>query len=111
MKLIKYTFKEAFLTPDPTELEKTLATITSEGKVTVSYYKGTKRTVKRVILVKPVDVENLIAEMKKYERPIIFMDAIISNAKITFDHGEVLTFNPAPWCLVEYINKLMEANA
>lgn len=108
---ITYKFQETFLTPNPLELEKTLAIITSDGKVTVSYYKGKKRTVKRIVSVKPIDVENLISEMKKYERPIVFMDAVTSNAKITFNHGETITFNPAPWCLVEFINRIMEENA
>lgn len=52
-------------------------------------------------------MEYLITEMKKYKSPAVYMDAT-SNAKIVFDDGSSITFNPAPGCLAEFIDKFCD---
>lgn len=104
MITIKYTFKEVGFTPYPDELERRLATITSDGDIVVSHYAGKKLISKKSTHVEPKNVEKLITAMKKYENPSVYMDAVDS-AKIIFDDIRTITFNPAPECLANFIDK------
>jgi len=104
MATIKYAFKEVGFTPYPEDLERRLVTITSDGNMVVSLYAGKKLISKKSTCLKPELVEKLVDSMKKYESPSVYMDAVDS-AKIIFDGIRTITFNPAPECLANFIDK------
>lgn len=107
MTTITYKFQETYLTPNPEELEKRLVTITSDGNISVSNYNGRKLISKKKSYLTPEIVEDLITDMKKYESPAVYLDAT-SSAKIVFDDGSSIAFNPAPGCLADFIDKFCD---